>query len=946
MKIKYKILILQILFACISTTALAQVYDEPLKVKWNQLKTPHFKIVYPRGIDSIAQNYANALEKAYCSVSRSLSHYYKGAIPLVLHCNDLNSNAWVSFAPRQMDFITAPITDLHITPWAKSLVLHEFRHYVQISKYNTRGILKYASYLFGDFTSVAWAGMVPDWFFEGDATLSETAMSLSGRGRMPRFFAEYRAYFLSDKNFSYDKWLHGSYKNFIPNSYAYGYIQTSYARSMFGEDVWAKTLEQTQTTSFPFFGRGFKATTKISLKQLQRESFDYLKNTWETENRTQEQNINYITGNEKKYIKYLYPYFADNENIIAVKHSLHKMPALVAIDKNGIEECITDLGYYSDKIYLNNNKIYWIETINDIRWTAKSSNTVRFYDLKISQIQTAATKTRYRKLAFSDSTELCAAAESTRDGKNFICILNKDSFKQIAKIQTPQNAVITSMAMNVQGDAIAASLLADEGMSLQILDLKNNEWKILIPSSFVNIANISFYGKDIIFDSGFDGVDNLYLVSAETKKIFRLTHSRFGAIAVNNKNGNIAYSEYYDNGLKIATKKIQFDENNAIDWRKPYKFELAEIVAAQENFVIDTIKIDDSQYETKRYGKLENLFRVRNWLPFYAGINPEEIIISGYDADNENQKLRLGATVLSQNLLGNATTQLSYSHSNNYSALHAGFTYSGWFPIVTIEGHYGGGKNLLVQEDATAVQGNQNRFNIEATVHIPLNFSNARYAKGITPVVKFSVNNSKYFVPSSSTFKNANMAEYGITAYSYKRLSTKDIFPAWGLIANFHLRHSPFDTENFGNIWGTKMIVYIPGLLANHGLRMSAAYQKQNFTRYIYSTIYDFPRETTNLFGQNTTMFTFDYSLPVAYPDLNIGALTYITRIRTNLFYDFATNKNIRTDKNNNIYSFGADFLFDAYWFRLPNPLSIGFRLYKTYPENKFGAGLIGGIVF
>ncbi|MDR0421364.1 MAG: hypothetical protein LBH30_07970 [Prevotellaceae bacterium] len=936
-------------FTCFMTAcalSYGQTYDEPPAVKWNQIKTEHFRIVYPRKVDSTAQRYANILEAAYGHVPRTLNNYYGGIIPLVLHANDLNSNAWVGFAPRQMDFMTAPINDLYVTPWNKSLSLHEFRHYIQISKYNSQGILKYASYLFGDYASVAWAGIVPDWFFEGDATLSETAMSKSGRGRMPFFLAEYRAYLLSGKNFSYDKWLHGSYRDFIPNAYAYGYIQTAYARKRFGADVWEKTLSRAQTKSMPFFGRGFRKITNMSLKELQSESLDYLKTSWEAENRREDANIRYLTADEKNYTKYLYPCFINEKDIVAVKHNLKDIPSLVIIDGNAAEKHLAYTGYYSDRIYFDDNKIYWIENTGDIRWAAKSSNSVRFYDLNSKRIKTAVRHTRYRALAFGSKASILAAAEYTGDDRHFICALDKKTFAETDRVQTPNNAAVVAMAMNEAGNKIAASLLSDEGMSLQILNVENKQWNVLIEQLYSSIANISFYGEDIIFNSGFDGVDNLYLISSETKKIYRLTDSKFGAVAAShNQNGDLAYSEYYGNGMKLAAKKIAFDENIYVDITQPYKFELAETVAAQENFIIDTVDLTDMKtFDTKPYGKTANLFRVRNWLPFYAGINPEEVMVSFYDRDDDD-KLNFGATLISQNLLGNATSLLAYSYDNGYSAVHAGFTYRGWFPIINIEGHYGGGKNLLINEGTVSV-GNRNSFNIEATTYIPFVFSNSRRASGITPSIRFSVSNSKFFAPSNSSMRKVNLAEYGINAYIYRQLSKSDIFPKWGMAFNFQFKNSPFDTENFGNIYGGRFTAYVPGMFANHGLRLSALHQRQNIRRYFYSLIYDFPRETyDNAASKKVSMFSADYTFPVAFPDVNLGALTYITRIRANMFYDFAVTKNLN-NTSSHVYSYGTDVLFDAYWFRTDFPVTLGFRLYKTNINNNVGIRLITAISF
>jgi hypothetical protein len=92
-------------------------------------------------------------------------------------------------------------------------------------------------------------------------------------------------------------------------------------------------------------------------------------------------------------------------------------------------------------------------------------------------------------------------------------------------------------------------------------------------------------------------------------------------------------------------------------------------------------------------------------------------------------------------------------------------------------------------------------------------------------------------------------------------------------------------------------------------------------------------------------MLTVDYSFPITYPDFNIGALTYITRLRANLFYDFAGNTN-RYNPTFNIYSYGADILFDAHWLRMPYPITLGLRLYKTNLNSDFGIRLIGAISF
>jgi len=63
--------------------------------------------------------------------------------------------------------------------WLDILAVHEYRHVQQLS--NTfNGLTKIGYFLAGEET---WAGLsflsIPEWYFEGDAVMAETAMSAS-----------------------------------------------------------------------------------------------------------------------------------------------------------------------------------------------------------------------------------------------------------------------------------------------------------------------------------------------------------------------------------------------------------------------------------------------------------------------------------------------------------------------------------------------------------------------------------------------------------------------------------------------------------------------------------------------------------------------------------------------------------------------------------------------
>nr|WP_245859358.1 hypothetical protein [Spirosoma aerolatum] len=97
-----------------SLTALAQtlpVLDQnPTRLRWYQLNTPHFRVLYPTGLDSTAQRTANRLEDLYEPASASLGKQPR-RLSVLLQNQTTNSNGFVTLFPRRSEFFAiAPRT--------------------------------------------------------------------------------------------------------------------------------------------------------------------------------------------------------------------------------------------------------------------------------------------------------------------------------------------------------------------------------------------------------------------------------------------------------------------------------------------------------------------------------------------------------------------------------------------------------------------------------------------------------------------------------------------------------------------------------------------------------------------------------------------------------------------------------------------------------------------
>ena len=130
-----KNILLTLLLLFVTKSLMAQFYltgEAPARIKWNQIKTQHYTVIYPQGIDSLAQRYSWLLESERNRVMAGLDINPK-RIPVVLQPYTTVSNGMVSWAPKRMELYTCPpATNSYYQNWERQLVLHESRHVGQV----------------------------------------------------------------------------------------------------------------------------------------------------------------------------------------------------------------------------------------------------------------------------------------------------------------------------------------------------------------------------------------------------------------------------------------------------------------------------------------------------------------------------------------------------------------------------------------------------------------------------------------------------------------------------------------------------------------------------------------------------------------------------------------------------------------------------------------------
>ncbi len=914
---------------------------DPWGQRWQQITTPHFKLIYPKTIDSLAQRYAWLLDTSYTIGSRSIGHK-PIQIPVILHPDNVFSNGVVVWAPRRMEIYTTPPTQSYAQDWSKQLALHEFRHVAQIDKMNT-GVMRVAYYLFGEQASALWLLPVPKWFLEGDAVATETALSSSGRGRSSEFHMAYRAYLMSGVEWSYDRWVNGSYKYNVPNVYNFGYQNVAYARYKYGVDIWDKVLSQSAHGYFniPAFSNAFKKYTGINTKQLQKEAFDYLKQQWIEEEKVLEvdKNTSYLPSRNGDYVSLRSPIAIDEQTMVVVEVSNDKPSRLLFGDK----KITFNYNGFNGDIAQYRGKLYWSESVSDPRWQQRSYANIKSLDTKSGVIKKHTRKGRYFTVAFNDSLDYYATSGISREGTNTIHILDAANDKEIKQFNVPAGNQVSDLQwLNTDG-TLAVLVLNNKGMGIYSFNLNNEEWNVLLPESYTNISGIAIYNDYILFESEYSGINNIYALNPTTKKIYKVTSSRLGAFDAATFGDTLYFSDYQKNGHRLAQKELNKTEWEEVNWSHPYRFSLAETLSIQENFNIDTVAIPtDIQHESKPYRKPLHLIHVHSWMPFYTELDSE----LNFDPDELIQSIKPGFTLLSQNLLSTAVTRLGYSYENGYNAGHASFTYSGWYPVIDITANYGGGKQRLITEGQLS-KGTENLYDVGAAIYVPLVFNGTRSLSGFIPQVNIKHTNDSYYVPSEDDYQSATRLDLFLQHYTYSRSATRDINPRWGYRILLARRSMPFDTENFGTMYGARLTVYTPGLFANHSLKLSGSLQRQDVKRYYMSNLMSFPRGYDSFPSKELQFFSADYAFPIAYPDFNIGSLLYFKRFRLNLFTDVGQNSYYRQNGivTTNLFSYGIDIIADYHVARKEYPFMTGLRLVKPR-NNGLSAELLFNVSF
>ena len=980
-----RILLSLLAFALASFSLHAQfalIGSERSSIKWEQIKSPSYKVIYPVGMDSVGRVYSDLLEYYRPLVGRSAGFFpnqkYLTPMPVVLHPFYNEANGAVVWAPRRMALFTYPDAYwfLSAMPWHKMLAIHENRHVAQM-QFSRTGTWETASYLFGEISSLYVQSLYGEAaMFEGDAVVAETALTDAGRGRSGDFLSYIRMSYDQGDMRNWYRWRYGSLTRYTPDHYRIGYMTVAGMRYRYDAPMFMRTY-LTRATSLFGFGAMRKSMAMYSNKNLRRTWNDIsgsFQEIWEADDslRRPFQELTPIVDSRRRYTTYYGTVQASDGSLYSARAALDKATELVRILPSGRVQSVRPFSLDSRLVYSSaSDCIYWAESVPDIRWELEGTSRIRSMDLSSSSVQDFTVSGRYVNPSVSADGSLLAAVEYPILGGSRVVVFDVLSRREVMSFAAPFELQLIDVAFKDES-SLFLTAVSDDGAGLYLL--ADGKLSVLEPPVPVKIADLTVKDGVLYFCSDRTGTSEIY--SWTDGQLLQLTNTAYGASAPFFKDGALAFSALLPQGRTPVVADSLLARPVSMADRAVYP--IADVLTAQEK-ELPIPEVKEYEPKVKHYSKALNALHVHSWVPMY--INYDSFSASRGDYFYESGCL--GGTVFFQNLTGNLSGSLGVSWHTDMvdttktrAGFHARVKYSGQYPVFDFALDVGDrnrakiGYAYVMDSDSVYVKSDPMMVGTyiggAAGVSVPLNFSSGGYDRMVKPYAKLTMSNDVFgeafgFCKQDGTqvgYTDLATGEHGrwfhpnwfyrvgVEAWSKRDVALSALMPKFGIGGDIAYGSSAFGPSVFMSLYG-----YLPGLTGMQGMKLSLDAQSalvydghlfmpdggsKGYMLPINPWAYGFedlsPRgfdntsipAVLNLLSPFALRLSFDYAIPFLSVDYAPGSAFYLRNFELNPFADCTL---FSVNDRDMLYSAGADLIlrFEKLLF-ISNTLRLGLR--------------------
>jgi len=877
-------------------------------VEWFKIETEHFLVIFPFEIAEEARQIALKSEEIYRREALDFDVPREKHWPLILTTSGMDSNGYVSLAPRKSVWFGTPSGEgMSALGWYDLLGLHEIRHMVQLDSMN-RGFIRLLYILGGELGLTAGIHLsVPSWFLEGDAVGAETRYSPGGRGRDPLFYSQMKILTLN-KDFSYQKYVNRSYRDYIPNQYVFGYFMTSYIRRTYGEESWNQILKRTSFFPLPAFGiyLGAKKVTGKSWSTLFDEMMKELRETWSEEDRQIDliPNTRLFETPRDNYTSYETIY-ADGDTVLARKTSLAEPSVLVSIS-GGRERVLFRISS-EGTVTSNGKSAVWTYLKPSALYESRSWSDLVAADLDTGHKTIISRKTRYLSPSFSPDGQLLAVVSFSTSGHSEIQIFETLNWEVQKTFPVPDFP--SGLSWSEDGKALFFTLQGRPGRGIFSLNLSSGTLIKILDYSLETVKRVYSWKNYLIYSSPETGFENIMALEIETEKKYQVSSRPYGVMSayLSTPESRIYYSDILDEkGSVIAWQELNPEDwiplNDIIDSSGPYS---GEGMWSVQDLQPSPYPGDEPRLEIEKYRMREGRFSLHSW-----GIAPNLETTTG-----------LRFQIQTTDLMGTLNMAAGSEYEINDETWGAFFDldWKQFYPVISL-------RNNMTPRTLSGVDLWDGSFRMG--ISFPVTLRRDVWYYGINPGISGGL---RTFIPvdgqDSQTYFPVSTFLGG---YALLPGSFRSINPDWGLVQRTGAGMNPEKASEYYRIFSDTRL-YAPGLLRNCSLSLNGAFEEQTGQ---YSLSFPFARGFAADTDFRTVKGSVDYDFPLFYPDLAGGSFFYISRIRGKLFYDFVHQEDRGGDASR-MQSTGGELIFDLTAAnQSQGPFSLGLR-YSWLPDEK-----------
>ncbi len=778
-------------FLLASLPARAQFYSagtDPGAVRWSSVRTENYRVIYPRGADSLARAYALSLQAQYPRVGRSIgyapSEYCRRPMPVVLHSFTSYGNGMVMWAPRRMELYTVGDPgDPDPMPWMLNLTTHEPRHAAQL-QFGRRLPYGALRWVVGDLSDVAWwAAFTGIAYSEGDAVVAETGLTGFGRARTADFLEYVRAAFDEGDWRDFYRWRYGSLRLYTPDHYRAGYMLAAGLRTSWDEPLFLKKYQDNLfARRLPFLNLQHTIRQVTGLPTVQKAfgaiSQDF-QAVWEANDAFRAEtgggfvSDTALTAPARRYTAFRGA-VAVGDDIFAIQTGLEHATRLVRIGPDGTVHVIRPFAASASDLRYADGRLYWSEERRDPRWELAGTSVVRSMDLSSGKVQTLLDAGRgvsasrqgrfYNPVPFGDGSCVAAMAYDWEGGHRIVFV---DGRTPTERGGTLSAIPVPSGLQPVQGawigDRLFVSAVTDEGFGIYEASA---DWRPVLPGLAVKIKQLRAREGRLWFVCDRDGANELYSCDPATGALRQETSLQHGGqdFVWNAAGDTLRYTVLSAAGRPFRTAPVSAFSPLECDWEAAWRDPVSEKLSAQERALeaADTLvyalpAVSDPQ----PYRKATHLLRFHTWAPLYVDYDA----VSSMSFSTLYSAATLGATAFFQNDLATATGSIGYSAApaSGKDWLHLvdlRFNYKGWYPVIETSLRLSNGTPSRYQfthitpsraasdaqpvEQVTAAKLAAPALSFGARVYLPLVFNGGGWNRGLVPQVRYSISNSLF----------------------------------------------------------------------------------------------------------------------------------------------------------------------------------------------------------